>query len=59
MNNLEIFCTSIQYLKILDKLPKYIKPLGLGESLFPDHWLDEKKGEFWVEEKIQMYSGIF
>ncbi len=45
MNNLEIFCTSIQYLKILDKLPKYIKPLGLGESLFPDHWLDEKKGE--------------
>ena len=45
MNNLKIFCTSLKYLKILDKLPKYIYKIGLGEKKFPDNWFDEKKGE--------------
>tara|TARA_B100000242_G_scaffold292481_1_gene267975 strand:+ start:68 stop:880 length:813 start_codon:yes stop_codon:yes gene_type:complete len=41
---IKIFCTSIKYLKVIDKLPKYINPIGLGINKFPDHWLDEKKG---------------
>ena len=45
MSNLEIYCTSIQYFNILDKLPSYIKPLGLGNNDFPEHWLTEKNGE--------------
>ena len=44
MKKLKIFCTSINYYKLIDKLPKYIKPLGLGKNLFPSHWFDEKKG---------------
>jgi hypothetical protein len=45
MSDLKIFCTSIKYFKILDKLPSYIQPLGLGKESFPPNWLDEKKGE--------------
>ena len=45
MINLDIYCMTIQYLRILEKLPPYIKPLGLGNNNFPDHWLTEKKGE--------------
>ncbi|RZO48172.1 MAG: DUF4422 domain-containing protein [Candidatus Pelagibacterales bacterium] len=45
MINLKIYCTSIQYFDILDKLPPYIKPLGLGDGNFPKHWLNEKNGE--------------
>ena len=40
----KIFCTSIKYLKVIDKLPDYINPVGLGENKFPKHWLDEKRG---------------
>jgi len=36
---------SIQYFSILDKLPTYIKPVGLGNNIFPKHWLTEKSGE--------------
>ena len=45
MSDLKIFCTSIKYFKILDKLPSYIQPLGLGKESFPHNWLDEKNGE--------------
>ena len=45
MFNLEIYCTAIQYFNILDKLPTYIKPLGLGNNNYPDHWLKENNGE--------------
>ena len=45
MSNLKIFCTSINYYKILDKMPDYIQPIGLGENKFPLHWLNEKKGK--------------
>jgi len=44
MVNLEIYCTTIKYLNILDKLPSYINPLGLGDNLYPVHWLNEKTG---------------
>jgi hypothetical protein len=45
MNNFKIFCTSINYYRILDKMPDYIYPLGLGKNHFPSHWLIEKNGE--------------
>ena len=45
MANLDIYCTTVRYFSVLDKLPSYIKPLGLGSSNYPDHWLKEKNGE--------------
>ena len=45
MINLDIYCMTVEYFKILDKLPPYIKPLGLGNNIFPKHWLIEKNGE--------------
>lgn len=42
---LKIFCCSIKYYKIIDKLPKNIIPLGLGSNHFPAHWFTEKFGE--------------
>ena len=45
MRNLNIFCSTINYFKILEKLPSYIMPVGLGEKRFPANWLIEKKGE--------------
>jgi len=44
MANLDIYCTTIRYLSALEKLPSYIKPLGLGNTGYPDHWLTEKAG---------------
>ena len=41
---MKIFCGSIKYYKIIDRLPKNIFPLGLGDADFPAHWLTEKKG---------------
>ncbi len=45
MKNLKIFCTSIDYYKVIDCLPNIIIPLGIGKNTFPSNWLDEKKGE--------------
>ena len=45
MPNLEIYCTTLKYYSVLDKLPSYIKPLGLGDHMYPKHWLVEKNGE--------------
>ena len=45
MTNLRIFCSTINYYKVLDKLPKYITPVGLGENNFPNYWKTEKDGE--------------
>ena len=45
MQKLEIYCTTIKYYKILEKLPPYIIPLGLGEESYPKDWLTEKNGE--------------
>ena len=45
MNKINIFCTSLNHYKIIDKLPEYIIPLGLGKNLFPANWYDEKKGK--------------
>ena len=43
--NLQIFCTSINYHKVIDTLPDYIYPLGLGENTFPTNWYNEKNGK--------------
>ncbi len=45
MNKTKIFCTSVKYFSIIDKLPNYIIPLGLGEEKFPSNWMDEKSGK--------------
>jgi len=45
MDSLKIYCTSLKHFTILDKLPSYIKPLGLGDAKFPEHWLTDKSGE--------------
>ena len=45
MSKLKIFCTSIKHYKIIDRLPSYITPIGLGENNFPSDWIDEKKGD--------------
>mgnify|MGYP001361691579 CR=1 FL=1 len=62
MHNLEIYCTTIAYYKILEKLPSYIKPLGLGETSYPKNWLTEKTGEnissFEVESIVNEYPAI-
>lgn len=42
---LRIFCTSLKPYSLLNKLPNYIEPLGLGEQKFPKNWYDEKKGK--------------
>ena len=44
MVNLKIYCSTIKYYKILDKLPSYIIPVGLGDAIFPNNWETEKKG---------------
>ena len=41
MTNLNIYCLSLKYYQIIDKLPSYIKPLGLGNEEYPKHWLTE------------------
>ena len=42
---IKIFCTSIHPYSLLNKLPNYIIPIGLGNMNFPSGWLTEKKGE--------------
>ena len=60
MFNLEIYCTSLQYFNVLDKLPPYIKPLGLGNRKFPKHWLTETNGENIVDLKYHISNnGLF
>mgnify|MGYP001502711869 FL=1 len=44
MREIKIFCTSIKYYRILDKLPRFVKPIGLGKNVFPSNWIDEKIG---------------
>ena len=36
---------SIKYFDVLNKLPSYIIPFGLGNNAFPTNWMNEKKGE--------------
>ena len=44
MTDLKIYCFTIKNYKILEKLPKHILPLGLGNNEFPKNFLSEKQG---------------
>ena len=44
MSKLRIFCTSIKYYKVLDKLPNCISKIGLGKSIFPKNWYHDNVG---------------
>ena len=46
---LKIYCTSTIYRKILDNMPSYITPLGVGKNNFPSHWLNENSGNNILE----------
>ena len=43
--DLKIFCMTAKRLNVLEKLPSYITPFGLGNSEYPNNWLSEKTGE--------------
>ena len=43
MSKMQIFCTSIQPYSLLNRLPEYVSPLGLGDADFPKKWMNEKK----------------
>ena len=45
MPKLDIYCFSMKYFNLLDKLPSYIRPFGLGNNNYPENWLTEKNGE--------------
>ena len=45
MKKIKIYSTTIKYYKVMDNLPSFIKPLGLGDFQYPSHWYDEKNGE--------------
>jgi len=42
---LTVYCTTTKYFNVLDKLPSYIKVIGLGDGVFPKHWLSESDGQ--------------
>tara|TARA_B100001741_G_scaffold265271_1_gene230618 strand:+ start:566 stop:1381 length:816 start_codon:yes stop_codon:yes gene_type:complete len=45
MSEISIYCCTIENCKILEKLPSYITPVGLGNKTFPKYWEIEKNGE--------------
>ena len=44
MQDLKIYCFTLHEYTVLNKMPKYIKLLGLGKNNFSKEYLDEKKG---------------
>lgn len=57
MSNLKIYCSTINHYKILEKLPSYINPVGLGENIFPENWETEKKGKN-ISDKNKYYAQL-
>ncbi len=43
--NLKIFCMTVKRLNVLEKLPSYVIPFGLGNFDYPENWLNEKQGK--------------
>ena len=44
-NIIKIYCTTIKNLNLLNKLPNYIIPFGLGDNNYPSNWLSEINGD--------------
>ena len=44
MPKVKLFCCTTKYYNVLDKLPAFITPVGLGDNTFPNNWETEKKG---------------
>ena len=42
---LKIFCMSVKSLRVIEKLPEYIVPFGLGNLKYPNNWLTENNGK--------------
>ena len=61
MPNLNLYCLSFKYYKLVDKLPSYIKALGLGNEEYPEHWLCEKNGKNIanLNKYYGQYTGIY
>ena len=45
MTKISVYCCTIENCKVLEKLPSYITPVGLGNKKFPKNWEIEKNGE--------------
>lgn len=61
MPNLNLYCLSLKYYNLIDKLPSFIKPIGLGDNKYPNHWFVEKKGENIIDlnKYYGQYTGIY
>ena len=55
MSKIKIFCITVKKLNILNKLPDYIIPFGLGSSTYPVNWLNEISGNSIYE--LNKYLG--
>ena len=58
---MKIYCTTIKYYKIMDKLPKFIIPLGLGDAAYPTNWLNEKFGKniSYLNKYYAEFTGLY
>ena len=59
--NINLYCLSFKYYNLVDKLPAFIKPLGLGSENYPSEWLIEKKGQniSHLNKYYGQFTGIF
>ena len=51
MKNLNIYCLSLKYYQVIDRLPSYIKPLGLGNEEYPEKY--KKVAEYFFHRGQQ------
>ena len=61
MPKINLYCLSLKYFNLIDKLPSFINPLGLGNESYPNHWCKEVDGENISElnKYYGQYTGIY
>ena len=61
MTKVILYCLSYKHYDLVDKLPDYIKPLGLGNEKYPDHWLKDSVGQniSSLNKYYGQYTGIY
>ena len=61
MNKVRLYCLSFKHYDLVDKLPYYIKPLGLGNQKYPSHWLIDSVGQniSSLNKYYGQYTGIY